>query len=1630
MTSDKGFEQEHFKANYIEVIKRIVPEFYDESQYQLFGAEEDLQYKVLGKILYAAKNISSLLMIPDTSSSWFGAQHLSSIRYVPYFVPYNQKSRCTPQKFEKHVLLPLGKSFADFQNVGDFSSFLLTSGLATTHLNSVTHSFAESYSSVVDSSKTSVSAVSNDLLDKLGWVYLLNTSGQVIDSSSVPPSSLVVSSLTDKLFYGTTLTEADGVSNFFKWLYTNCKGSDLNSGGAWSDVANLYLPSPFSNPSSTYADNYYASGSLLGSALDTLVNVWVNNDDPNTLYFKDIVDASLLGLNVRRMENKGPMGKMLKALAYGFYDVQDSIRDIQFLLDAEECPEEFLQYLGRYLGWTFFTEDPEQWRRQLKQAIYIYKAKGTRQALVNATNMVIPSSIYNPTHAVSGLQELWESYLPNIIYYTLKTETTLGTDNLKYQNLLTSWQNSFNASSIPIKVENYDPQNGDNNVRFLVDYILQYLDYKHKFIESGFVNYKQSEFMQNQVSAAAPTPGYQHRGKLVTVPPWEDERFYQNAYITEPLLRNLSSILYNEIDNVGVGIEESKVSTVARYISSSTAINNSNGFLEPGWGHNNSFKFMSSSLNLPFNYKDVIKSGDLAAMSLFDYWNSKASMVHSKFNLSSIDFTRDEFIDVSETKLGRRGIPTIIDIFRQFAPFHVINRIFVGSAIVDDYFGTRNGPQGSANAEKPWSGTWDMEIINTIQSDSDQVNSTYTASAFPGNDGVYSGISPSIYNPRQGRFIPSSTLYTTNYFMEGGGSGVVSGLPKGFKKAGRAPRTAGRRRSLKYKFTGWAQNREGLNQPMSTDYFAASSNRETESRQLFVPGFVPKGFDFSSQQFVDTSGSLSSVYDYANTSGTTFFEFAGSSFFPARAVPDYQTNASSWNQLRDVFGSQILRTMTQIFIQRGKEDSRWLRFTNSGFRNFKFGRHLIALYHEYNQVFGRQAQNWVFAEAYTKENQYAGGFNILAHVFGPGVFNSSFSHKGRIIDNLDANAFINTVPDAVSATYQDWSAVATTTAGAGINETIVATDGTTRKLSTGILQSNAYNTFTNPLDIFESPGGTWFSNTSLMSGIELVAQANKNCLGVWNTKDNKSFNVDKHSPSGITLIQRTRGGSAPRGGMRVRFALDGNKNYSYNGKFKFAPIDHARRDKGTSAIAAWRMVDKNRTPDLSRFNRKGVTVAAARKSEFYNKKDASGFNTVAISCKGRGARTSGTRMYPLGVQENPSIVTVANHSNPATPSNLRHLTPGRRYRIELQASGAAARDPKLTYALFNVTKEKLWDVSSQNWTARDTTLSANYVSIMTSGTGDYAQYEFQRRPSRKSPPATGFNIWRSDFIVSSVFDESDKYELWVTPVNDHATQTVFTTEIGDIQTFEIEASSVDTKIHGMVGNKLFPNQEYKLGVTARRADMAHGPVHGRNEYLQARVVVEQKPFVGNGLEDKLCKAFAFDFDKKFWTPVGRGAEPPGTWTKLDLPISEDPLQKFELEFNTFNNRTDLRYFSLGENGPYDGYFASAGPVHDETSVYYIEIAKPRRTHEFAGVTLLGIDLRNKNYNIYAADYSRKNFIDVFDFFDTLNSNKSSRDVVDSSGTYLLSGGSRSEYLEYFGGSHSSVGGEYGFVEND
>jgi len=1586
MASDTGPKQAHVKANYIEIIKRIVPEFYDETEYRLFGEEEDLQYNVLAKILYVAKNASSLISAPNkVDYSTFS----SNQAFIPYFVPFNKKSECSPRDFENNVLVPLGKGFKDFKSVSEFSSFIITSALPKFALNNVATSFAQSYSATTNTEANTVAKVQDELLSKLGWVYLLNTSGEINSAASICPSSVLASSLNEELFYGKTLKTSDGVRMLFKWLGLNIQGGQA----PWNEVANTLLPSPFSSPSSTFSDNYWASGGQLVSSLDTLINVWVNEEDPNSTYFRDIVNASLLGLNVQRMENKGPMGKMLKAIAYAFYDVKNTVRDIQFLLDIEECPEEFLQYLGRYLGWTFFSDDPDKWREQLKQAIYLYKAKGTRQALNSAVNMIIPSSIYSPGNDVSGLQELWESYFPNLIYYVIKTETDFGKSPLGIFEIAKEWNSCLEASGFDFKLTNFDRNNPDNNARFLVDYILLYLDRKHNFLNIGRQDYKDSFFLQSQVSANSQTPSYFHRGKNIPIPPWEEHRFYQNCLFTDNIIKDFSSLLARPQNSLGLGLETSTAHTIAQYISDSVSIKGEVGLNEVGYGSNQTFKFMTSSLQLPYNYGKIIREGNIEGMSVFDFWNSKSSEVHTKLDADQIEFSANNYVNVAETKLGRKAIPVIVDIFRQFAPFHVLNKIFVGKDFFEDYY--------------PNSSSLDIEVVNTIQSDMDQLNSSYSYDGFPlfSGTGDFVGIGPSIYNPKQGRFIPSATVHTTDFQVSAwnGATETDDGQSvSAIKYNQKSYRTAGRRRNLKYKFTGWSNTRRGLNQPTPTDFFSASSTNPT--RGLHVSGFFPKGFNFSAQAYADTSGQFSGVYSQYNTSSTSYFGYEASSHFPVRNITDIEPNASSFNSLRDVFGSQILRALTEIFIRRGKYDDRWLRFTNEGYKNFKFGTGVIKLYNEYNTKFKRQLRNTVLPNTKTKFTRYAGGFNILSHVFGPGFLNNDFTIAGNIVFETSSAPFKNST-NTISNSYPSWSSVVATRAISDRN-IFIPTDGSRRDLESGILQGQAFGTYEHPLDTFERPNVLEFSNDTLLSGVSFTAP-NVNSIAVWNYPGSQ-YNVDLYASSGITLIQRSST-EDPKQAIRVRFPFDGNKNLAYNGDFRFAPIDDTRNDPVTSAIAGWKFTSYDRTPEIYGELR---IAAVADTIAYVPNTDLSSLPKVYIKARGLGASYNSC----IGRPKNPALVSNISPLDKTTPKNLRALDPNTRYQLSFEASSnliGGSTDASCCFAVINTTKSKYWNEIYQTWIsfAGDTYYATNvrgFAAVSSVNTVDPL-----------------FPIYKANFITDYSFEKGDSYELWITPtINDTDGPNYHEVLIQNLKIQQVEADQTGRFFNGSKGNKLFPNQNYKVSVTAKVAETILAEL--REEMLYARVVVEQKPFLGNGWEQSFCRSWAYNWNNKRWEE-SKSMRINDQWTKLKFDSVRPETKSFE--FHTLNSRTPLGYRSISRSGPLGGYFASAGPVHDENSVYYIEFSKPLNTGEFNGITLLNVNLINKEYNIYAEDYTKKNFQDVFEFFDDLNVSKSSRNAMNSSGTYMLSGGSRSEYLEHWGGSHSATNGNFGFKDN-
>ena len=72
------------------------------------------------------------------------------------------------------------------------------------------------------------------------------------------------------------------------------------------------------------------------------------------------------------------------AVADGFTMLEDLTNQIVDLLDANATQEAFLPWLSNLFGLTLRSQDPTLWRRQIQQAVPVYKQKGTLVGLKNA----------------------------------------------------------------------------------------------------------------------------------------------------------------------------------------------------------------------------------------------------------------------------------------------------------------------------------------------------------------------------------------------------------------------------------------------------------------------------------------------------------------------------------------------------------------------------------------------------------------------------------------------------------------------------------------------------------------------------------------------------------------------------------------------------------------------------------------------------------------------------------------------------------------------------------------------------------------------------------------------------------------------------------------------------------------------------------------------------------------------------------------------------------------------------------------------------------------------------------------------------------------------------------------------
>jgi Phage tail protein (Tail_P2_I) len=78
------------------------------------------------------------------------------------------------------------------------------------------------------------------------------------------------------------------------------------------------------------------------------------------------------------------LSSLQTAIAAGFKGVEDQANQLIDLFDANALQESFLVYLGNLFNLKFKSSDPTLWRRQIKEAVPLFKQKGTKFGLKKA----------------------------------------------------------------------------------------------------------------------------------------------------------------------------------------------------------------------------------------------------------------------------------------------------------------------------------------------------------------------------------------------------------------------------------------------------------------------------------------------------------------------------------------------------------------------------------------------------------------------------------------------------------------------------------------------------------------------------------------------------------------------------------------------------------------------------------------------------------------------------------------------------------------------------------------------------------------------------------------------------------------------------------------------------------------------------------------------------------------------------------------------------------------------------------------------------------------------------------------------------------------------------------------------
>jgi hypothetical protein len=909
-----------FKSNYDKALKYIIPSIYYEQDESLSIKEIDVIDQVINSHLNVIQNFSSILQITAPSATVFsGINQPSGI--AQFFVKQNGLTDIDINDFERKILVPLDYSFRDFNTSAELSQFLKDVLLPGIRPNNPSLDFLEG---------GSVSSNHIYLINNLSWLYFLNTSST---SLTYNPSAFVHDLITGKLYQGESIQLNDGIKGLTTHIWKNYETCT-----SWRPL-NI-LPSQFVPPSLLQSTDSYTTGDSQLEKLLTLIDIVYSPLylDIHDTRVKDAIDNFIqYGYTLDSKTNVGPFIKLLKAFSFGFADYSNKVDRIQVLNDLDECPEDLLPYLAELIGWKLFGSEPDRWRLQLANAINIYKYSGTKKSIQFAVDAVLGQDVFDVSSIIT---ELWESYIPHLIYYALATESTLLED-------YSTWTRTV-ANNLGITY--YNTSSFDDNVRLCVDQIIYQLaqDYNELFIfDNKPFQLDDQDFIFN------------YRGRDFKVPPFEEYPYYTNIKVTDDLIDSIVDKL------VCFSVRQDFALQVGEYIRQNCL--NVTNFAQV----NNAWLFFTTSATYAPNWNLIIKDLSNTKAKYLSLWNGKSS--HYNLLVSATDF---DFYKTSLESDSGEAFNIISQAAKEFSPAHSMPDLVAALQESDEYEVNNNNTYPYVKIDKQES---------TQFSVSSSIQSNFGGSA--------------IYYPsyKRGLTVTSLATFSRGDVDELNDIYVNSTSPLAF-----IPRRSHRRRNFRntLPIEGY-YSRTGFNNPSPFKKYQTNGNVffplglvPSSLQYVSIPDYnnIPSVYSYC-----ETLNS-SNVYNGVTTSNTYPLRGVTSSIFsvsnsldrgqlnPFLATLHYISEqkkllqASAYYDQNPLYYDSNYNWMNVLQSYANNIDS---PSSLNEFYNFEFGKQFHKLYGEYARNFARHRLSPVILDK--------DGPTIFAHAFGSLLYNSKFT---------------------------------------------------------------------------------------------------------------------------------------------------------------------------------------------------------------------------------------------------------------------------------------------------------------------------------------------------------------------------------------------------------------------------------------------------------------------------------------------------------------------------------------------------------------------------------------------------------------------------------------------------------------